>query len=155
SCGATLFSLLTGKRVHEAETTGEQIVYAATLKARSLAEVWPEGPKEIVAIVDKALAFDKQARWSTAAEMQDALADAHTALYGSSVASGIAAITARDAQDATPTLDGPSLANARAMAPSPSSGKTPSGEAAPGRAEGVKGRRGVVRAAIAGLFVAA
>jgi serine/threonine-protein kinase len=79
--GATLFALISGHIVHEAETPPQLLLRAASSSARPLANVAPDAPREIAAVVDKALAFDKQARWSDAAEMRDALREAYTAVF--------------------------------------------------------------------------
>jgi serine/threonine-protein kinase len=78
--GATMFTLLTGRTVHEGETGPEIFVKAATQKAPSLAAVDPGAPSALVGVVDRALAFEKSARWGSAAEMRDAAAEAYAAL---------------------------------------------------------------------------
>jgi eukaryotic-like serine/threonine-protein kinase len=79
--GATLFFMLSGSFVHEGATGQEIAVKSATTPARSLATVAARVPKELVAIVDRALAFDKSARWPNATAMRDALGGLHVALY--------------------------------------------------------------------------
>jgi serine/threonine-protein kinase len=79
--GATLFALISGHIVHEAETPPQLLLKAASASARPLVNVSPETPKEIAAVVDKALAFEKTARWASAAEMRDALRDAYTVAF--------------------------------------------------------------------------
>jgi serine/threonine-protein kinase len=74
--GATMFSLISGKLVHEADSATQLLLRAATTPARSLGTVDPEVPAAIVKLVDKALAFEKSARWADAATMRDALKDA-------------------------------------------------------------------------------
>jgi eukaryotic-like serine/threonine-protein kinase len=71
--GATLFTLLSGEKVHQADNAVEMIVKAASEKPRSLATVAPNVPLEIVRVVDRALAFHKTDRWPTASAMRDAL----------------------------------------------------------------------------------
>jgi serine/threonine-protein kinase len=73
SLGATMFSLLSGKLVHEGDSAEQVFVSAATRPARSLAAVLPEASCEIVGIVDRALAFEKDARWPSATAMRDAV----------------------------------------------------------------------------------
>jgi serine/threonine-protein kinase len=79
AAGATLFTLLTGKLVHEpASISGaEMLVHAATRPAPLLGSVAPAIPAAIASVVDRALAFDRQARWPTARAMADALAEAN------------------------------------------------------------------------------
>jgi eukaryotic-like serine/threonine-protein kinase len=72
--GATLFTLISGQPVHEAETLQEALVKAATLPARSLAAVAPTTPAWLIGVVDKVLSFEQSARFSTAREMHAALA---------------------------------------------------------------------------------
>jgi serine/threonine protein kinase len=74
--GATLFSLLSGHIVHEADTAPQLLLRAASSHARPLASVAPEVPGPIAAVIDKALAFDKGSRWQGAEAMRDALRDA-------------------------------------------------------------------------------
>jgi serine/threonine-protein kinase len=73
SLGATMFTLLTGARVHEGKSWTQLTVAAATTAARSLAEVAPETPARVVAIVDRALAFAREERWPNARAMREAI----------------------------------------------------------------------------------
>jgi len=72
--GASMYYLLTGQAVHQASTLNEQLVFAATKPARSLGEIAPSLPKPVVDVVGKALAFDREARYSDARAMQEAIA---------------------------------------------------------------------------------
>jgi len=80
--GATMFTLLAGEYVHQGENPTQIMVQAATTPARSLGTVAPWVPGQVVALVDRALAFPKNARWPNAAAMRDAIAELHVALYG-------------------------------------------------------------------------
>lgn len=80
--GATLFTLLSGQLVHEAETATELMVRAATVPPRSLLTVLPTAPAAIAQVTDRALQFDKNLRWPTAAAMRDALDETHRTLFG-------------------------------------------------------------------------
>jgi serine/threonine protein kinase len=71
--GATMFMLLSGRHVHEAQSSQEQLILSATAPARSLAGVAPGVPRQVVAIVDRALAFERTGRWPDAATMQAAV----------------------------------------------------------------------------------
>jgi serine/threonine-protein kinase len=82
SVGATLFTLISGEHVHEAETAEEHLVSAATKPARSLATVAPAAAKEVVAVVDRALSFAKEDRFADAGAMRAALAAAAEAAFG-------------------------------------------------------------------------
>lgn len=74
--GATAFSLLSGRFVHEAETPAEFVVRAATVTAPPLRGVAREVPAPVARVIDRALAFDKRERWASAGEMRDALLEA-------------------------------------------------------------------------------
>jgi serine/threonine protein kinase len=82
STGATLFTLLSGAYVHDADSPNEMLVRTATQPARSLAAVAPELPAPVVSVVAKALAFDRAERWPDAHAMQEAVRDAHMSVYG-------------------------------------------------------------------------
>jgi eukaryotic-like serine/threonine-protein kinase len=71
--GATLFKMLTGRYVHEANTMNEQLVQAATKPAPPLMSVLPHAPPELARVVDRSLAFHKSERFSSAQEMQEAI----------------------------------------------------------------------------------
>lgn len=71
SVGAILYALLSGKRLHQGRTNDEALVLAATQPAPSLARIAPELPVEVIALVDKALAWDRRNRFTSAAEMRD------------------------------------------------------------------------------------
>lgn len=71
--GATLFNLLTGRFVHEAEAVQEQLVLAATCKAPPLQTHAPSAPSWLCSIVDRALAFGRDVRFPDARSMQAAL----------------------------------------------------------------------------------
>jgi serine/threonine-protein kinase len=73
--GATLFTLLSGLPVHEGESVAEMLIAAANYEARSLATVASHLPPKLVQVVDRALAFDKRARWASARAMKNALLD--------------------------------------------------------------------------------
>jgi eukaryotic-like serine/threonine-protein kinase len=73
AAGAMLFTVLSGRLVHEAPTANEQLVNAATRRAPSLAAVMPEVDPALAALVDKALAFEREGRWQNAGEMLEAL----------------------------------------------------------------------------------
>jgi serine/threonine protein kinase len=80
--GATMFALLAGRTVHTAPSGAEMIVVTATRPAPSLAEHAPSAPSAVVAVVDRALAFSRDARWPDARSMQRALEEAHLESYG-------------------------------------------------------------------------
>lgn len=71
--GAVMFRALAGRPVHEAKNPTERLFQAMKDRAPSLGLVTPNVPTWVVGVVDKALAFDKKDRWSTAAEMRQAV----------------------------------------------------------------------------------
>jgi eukaryotic-like serine/threonine-protein kinase len=76
SLGATMFTLLSGEAVHVYETLSALLLAVATRQARSLSSAkFKDLPRELVAIVDKALALEKPRRWPSARAMQEALAE--------------------------------------------------------------------------------
>jgi serine/threonine-protein kinase len=82
--GATLFRVLSGRLVHEA--CGAQAVLAALRPARPLAEVAPQVPEAVRAVVDRALAFRKDERWPDARSMALALRRACESALGTPLA---------------------------------------------------------------------
>ena len=82
SVGATLFALLVGRAVHDGESAMAILVQAATQPARSLAAALPGADPRLVAVVDRALAFDKAARWPNAEAMRAAVREAYLAMFG-------------------------------------------------------------------------
>ena len=68
--GATMFRLLAGRRVHEAETEAERLAKLVSGPAPPLASVAPHVPPEVCAIVDRAVAYDRANRYPDAAAMQ-------------------------------------------------------------------------------------
>jgi serine/threonine protein kinase len=87
--GATTFTLLTGQPVHQAETAGEMLVAAATRPARSLARVLNNAPFALVAMVDRALAYDRDNRFPDAATFRQELAKVRSSLGGESLSKSI------------------------------------------------------------------
>ena len=82
AAGATLFTMLSGQFVHEGDNARQTMIKAATAPARSLRDVAPDTPPAVVDLVAKALAFERSARWATAAAMREAVAEIHQALFG-------------------------------------------------------------------------
>jgi serine/threonine-protein kinase len=86
--GAVLYTLLSGEFVHEGESPQAIVVQCATEPARSLAEVLPGAAREVVQLVDSALAFKKSARWPTAVAMRKGVEAAAYAALGTGVSRG-------------------------------------------------------------------
>ncbi|MSP26803.1 MAG: serine/threonine protein kinase [Myxococcales bacterium] len=69
--GATLYAILSGQRLHHGKSDNEAFILAATQPVPSIARSAPELPIEVIAIVDKALQWDRRNRFQGAAEMRD------------------------------------------------------------------------------------
>ena len=70
--GATMFTLLTGRLVHEGRSANEQLLSAMTKTAPPLRELVPTVPRSVAEAVDRALSFERDARWPDATAMQAA-----------------------------------------------------------------------------------
>lgn len=81
--GATLFTLLSGRYVHDATNQNEMVVYAATRPARKVSDV-VSVPTEVATVVDTALRFHAKDRYPNAESMRAALAVAYHACFGGS-----------------------------------------------------------------------
>jgi len=68
--GATMFTLLTGAFVHQADNLNMLLLAAMTKSARPTADVNASVPRAVAAIVDRALAFDAAKRYPDAAAMR-------------------------------------------------------------------------------------
>jgi len=75
-----MFTLLSGKTVHDAETVQELMAAVFSKPAPSLATVAPELPPEVVAVVDGALSMRMAGRWPCARTMQQEVRAAYRAL---------------------------------------------------------------------------
>ncbi len=83
--GATLFTALTGRYVHEdAQTIHEQLVASATQRSRPIRQLAPHVPIELAKVIDRALELEMDDRWQSAGEMQAALRAAHPSIVPSS-----------------------------------------------------------------------
>ena len=83
--GATAFTLLSGRFVHEAATIQEQLVLSATRPAPRLRDVCPNVPAAVAQVLDRALEFDRARRFETARAMRAALHVAMAAVAHSGV----------------------------------------------------------------------
>jgi serine/threonine-protein kinase len=82
AAGATLFTMLSARFVHEGENARQMMIRAATEPARSLGSVAPDVPMSVIDVVTRALMFERDARWQSAAAMRDALLGVHRELFG-------------------------------------------------------------------------
>jgi len=71
--GALMYRCLTGRNLHEADNPMDRLLKAMTDPVPSLATVLPEAPADLVALVDKAMAYQKKDRWPNAKAMQNEL----------------------------------------------------------------------------------
>jgi eukaryotic-like serine/threonine-protein kinase len=85
SVGATMWQTLTGKAVHEGRTPNEELLSAMTKPAPPLASVLPDVSPAVAHLVDRALAFEKEKRWLSAARMQEAVRRAYHDRHGKAI----------------------------------------------------------------------
>jgi eukaryotic-like serine/threonine-protein kinase len=71
--GAVMFLMLTGEYVHPAATENERLAQAMIRSARPLASVLPNVEPRLASIVDRALAYEREDRWQSAAAFRAAL----------------------------------------------------------------------------------
>jgi serine/threonine protein kinase len=67
--GATMFRLLTGRRIHDAATDFDLLMKMAKEPAPPIASVLPGLPHDVCHVIDRALAFDRDRRYADAASM--------------------------------------------------------------------------------------
>jgi serine/threonine-protein kinase len=82
SAGATLFTAITGRVVHHADTAEETLIKAATEPAPRLASMVSGISPAVAEVIDTALARDKDARFQSAASMLVALEAAYETAFG-------------------------------------------------------------------------
>ena len=123
AAGATLFTLLTGRQVHEAPTLNQLMLLAMTKPAPPIGTILPDLPAPIAALVDRALAFRPDARWQSAREMQRALRDVGRTLPGFTDAPGAAVRSSAPPVDLASSgisgSDSPSLSGATLLRGAP------------------------------------
>ena len=77
--GATLYQVLTGQYVHPADTPSEALVRAMTARVPPMRELLPYAPASVVALLDRALAFERENRFpdarAFAVSVREALAE--------------------------------------------------------------------------------
>jgi hypothetical protein len=73
SVGAMIHALTTGHRINNGRTENEALVMAATTPVASVARIAPDLPVELIALIDKSLAWDRRNRYGDAREMQEAI----------------------------------------------------------------------------------
>jgi serine/threonine-protein kinase len=80
--GAAMYTMLSGRPVHTAETVTAMLAIASHAVAKPLGEVVPGVHAKVSAIVDRALEFDKAERWPDAHSMRTAVRAAFPAIAG-------------------------------------------------------------------------
>jgi serine/threonine-protein kinase len=75
--GATMFTLLSGRAVHEGRTQNEEMLSAMTVPVRPLSSIVPGVAGTVAQAIDVALAFEKGKRWRDARSMQEAVRSAY------------------------------------------------------------------------------
>ena len=76
-----MFTLLTGRVVHAAESVQRMMILAMTRQAPLLASIAPGIPRDVAHIVDRALAFRSDDRWPDAATMLRAVRTARAKAF--------------------------------------------------------------------------
>ena len=125
SLGVVLFESLAGRKPHEGDTALALALATHMGEAPSLGELRPDLDPALVAVVDKALAHDPAARWTTAAEMAEALRAWRPKASRSDPPTGTA--PAVGAPAATVALPTEALAPAGSRSAAAASGGRPSG----------------------------
>ena len=86
SVGAMIHALTTGQRINPGRTENEALVMAATTPVPSVARIAPDLPVELIALIDKSLAWDRRNRYADAKEMQQAVRDVYASVTGAAAA---------------------------------------------------------------------
>ena len=82
SVGAMIHALVTGQRINSGRTEQEALVMAATMPVPSVARIAPHLPLPMIALIDKALAWDRRNRFADAREMQAAAREVLATIEG-------------------------------------------------------------------------
>jgi serine/threonine protein kinase len=98
SVGATAFTLVSGRYVHDAETPEEMMVFNGSRQARSLGEIAPQVASEFVDVVDRALRFDRTERWPSALAMRAAFAEVCRRARRSGFGGGVSSSAAQEGE---------------------------------------------------------
>ncbi|MGO8993345.1 MAG: serine/threonine-protein kinase [Polyangiaceae bacterium] len=83
--GASMFHLLGGTLVHNGRSVNEVLLAAMTERAPPLVSVAPKVSTATAHVVDRALAFTREARWGNAREMQEAVRHAFHGRHGAAI----------------------------------------------------------------------
>ncbi len=80
--GATMFTLLTGRFVHDGVTSAEVLIAAGSQAAPALSTVAPRIPASVAELVDRALQMRLADRWEDARSMREAVQAAFREMTG-------------------------------------------------------------------------
>jgi len=83
SVGATLYTMLSGARLHDAATANESLLQAMVEPVAPMATLRPDLPTDVGALLDRALAFQQDGRFADAKSMQDEVRKARSRQAGS------------------------------------------------------------------------
>jgi eukaryotic-like serine/threonine-protein kinase len=127
---ATMFTMISGQFVHEAETMEEMLIRAGSVHARSVLVAAPDLPPRVANVIDRALSFTKTARWPDARVMQSVLEDAYQFSYGAPIPEGRDSSRAPSSRAAAfaPTVNAGTLAEHLAFPLIPLSSRIPTPE---------------------------
>ncbi|MEZ4407973.1 MAG: protein kinase [Polyangiales bacterium] len=127
--GATMFALLSGTTPHPGESTQEMIVLVATQAARKLESVLPEVHPQVAALVNRALSYDRDARFPDAMAMLMDVRAAINSLEGGSAPAVLPTFAEEDDDEGetrvSPAVRAAGAANASAAAPRAPSNPAP------------------------------
>jgi eukaryotic-like serine/threonine-protein kinase len=87
--GALMFTLITGRLVHESSSLTDALIKAVTVPAPSLASLAEDAPASVAALVDRALQVVQADRFDSAATMRTAVAAAYEESFGKPLKSGV------------------------------------------------------------------
>jgi hypothetical protein len=134
SVGAMIHALVTGQRINGGRTEQEALVMAATMPVPSVARIAPHLPLPMIALIDKALAWDRRNRFADAHEMQIAARETLATLEGTPRATEAAAPADEPTRGRTEAITAAPPAK-RATAVPPAQPSAPSAPATPAIAE--------------------
>ena len=122
SVGATMFRLITGRPVHNADSVNRVLLAAMTMPAPPIGRVLPGVPPPLAAIVDRALAFEQNSRWPDTRSMRAAVRSFAEAMSLRMEGPVLDTVEEARARHATLPLDTPAPQQ-RAPAPLPAAGR--------------------------------
>ena len=106
SASATIFTLITGRLVHPASTVSEALVATITSPAPKVASVWPAAPRALAELLDRGMAYARDARFADGRELHRAIVSVREALRCGPPAPTIVALaqSAGDPVESLPTM---------------------------------------------------